>query len=90
VFNFTDPETFWLNVTNIGLGLVTLLCCLAIGKGAFDAYRVRARMTARSRTEYDDHTFALPQLGLTMADGGERIDAPKDEAAKRKNPKAKK
>jgi hypothetical protein len=23
----------------------------------------------------DDHAFATPELGVTMADGGERIDA---------------
>lgn len=90
MFNFSDPETFWLNVTNIGLGLVTLLCCLAIGKGAVDAIRVRARMTARSRAEYDDHAFMAPELGLTMADGGEPISAPRGKAARRQDPKAKK
>ena len=33
MFNFNDPNTFWLNVTNIVLGLVTLICCVAVGRG---------------------------------------------------------
>jgi hypothetical protein len=31
VFNWGDPDPFWLNVTNAALGLATLVLVLAIG-----------------------------------------------------------
>ena len=71
MLNFSDPETFWLNFTNIGLGVVTLICFLVLARGVFQA--IRARLHARVPGERDDHAFVLPDLGLTMADGGERI-----------------
>ena len=70
MFNFFDPETFWLNVTNLGLGIVTLICCLILAAGIVQEVVVRIR--ARVAVNADDHAFALPNLGLTMADGGER------------------
>jgi hypothetical protein len=64
------PDTFWLNFTNIALGLVTLLCVIAVAGGV-----VRELLHRRAlRTLADDHAFATPALGVTMADGGERID----------------
>jgi hypothetical protein len=74
MFEPTDPETFWLNVTNISLGLVTLIALGAVLIVAFReiAKRVRARVAVRSIQ--DDHAFTHADLGLTMADGGERLD----------------
>ena len=31
MFNWGDPDPFWLNVTNAALGLATLVLVLAIG-----------------------------------------------------------
>lgn len=68
-----DPETVWLNITNIALGVMTLLCVVVVGWGVvselFD--RVKAKALA---TQPDDHSFALPDLGLTMADGGKKVE----------------
>jgi hypothetical protein len=63
-------ETFWLNFVNIALGLATLLCLLAVlgGVGAEFAGWLR-----RTRATEDDHALSTPELGLTMADGGERL-----------------
>ena len=72
MFNFNDPNTFWLNVTNIVLGLVTLICCVAVGRGVYQD--VRARLRKRVSGRVDDHVFVIPELGITMADGGERLD----------------
>ncbi len=36
MFDLLDPQTFWLNVTNIGLGIATLVCCLVIVLALFD------------------------------------------------------
>ncbi len=80
MFNFNDPNTFWLNVTNIVLGLVTLICCVAVGRGVYQD--IRARLRKRVPLRLDDHAFVISELGVTMADGGERLDK---SPSKRKN-----
>lgn len=69
------PDTFWLNFTNIALGLVTLLCVLVIAGGV--ARELWHRWQLRALARADDHAFATPGLGVTMADGGERLDETK-------------
>lgn len=78
-----DPSTYWLTITNIALGLVTLICCVAVGIGvAQELAAKRKKKTALSRLDsevadlvssYDGHAFHVPTLGLTMADGGEEL-----------------
>ncbi|MGA7614993.1 MAG: hypothetical protein WBX15_07420 [Thermoanaerobaculia bacterium] len=72
-----DPETMWLNITNVVLGVVTFLCVGAVlwGIGA----EVLARLAHRAAVSrpLDDHAFAVPGLGLTMADGGKKEHQPK-------------
>ncbi len=77
MFDFSDPQTYWLNVVNIVLGLVTFACLVAVGStfGREILGRMRQRVPSYSRR--DEHTFILPDLGITMADGGERIDETK-------------
>ena len=84
----SDPNTYWLTFTNAALGVVVLICCIAVGIGVFQeiaAKRKKAsalsnRMSKPDReaaglvnSYQDGHTFHLPELGLTMADGGEEI-----------------
>jgi hypothetical protein len=64
-------DTFWLDFTNIALGLVTLVCVIAVVAGVL--YELGHRLAHRRRLA-DDHAFETPDLGVTMADGGERID----------------
>jgi len=71
MYGANGPDTFWLNFTNIALGLVTLACVLAIAAGVVRELVGRRRRHAAAA---DDHAFATPELGLTMADGGKRID----------------
>jgi hypothetical protein len=66
------PDTFWLNFTNIALGLVILACGLVIAGGV--ARELLLRWQRRAVASADDHAFATPGLGVTMADGGERVD----------------
>jgi hypothetical protein len=76
-----DPSTYWLNVTNIALGVVTLICCVAVAFGvAQELVARRKKRAAMSRLDrevadlvssYDGHAFNVPGLGITMADGGE-------------------
>ena len=67
-----ESEVFWLNVTNIGLGLATLAC---VGVAAWAVvHELLARARRRVRVRDDAHVALLPELGLTMADGGEKVD----------------
>jgi len=74
---FSSPETFWLDLTNVALGLVTLICCVVLAAGVLQEVVVRVRKRAHVPVENDDHAFALPALGLTMADGGEKVEEEK-------------
>ena len=79
-----DSETYWLNVTNIALGAIVLVCILAVALGV--VYDLIARRRAKARAsaaldrevrelvagyQLDPHVFDVPGLGPTMADGGE-------------------
>ena len=72
----TPSEVLALNVVNAALGVATVICIVAIAWGVYSEVveRLRARSTAA-----DMHAFALPELGLTMADGGEKVDEKKGE-----------
>ena len=74
MFDFSDPQTFWLNVTNLALGAVTLICCVVLGTSVVVELLARLRQHAHVPVSADDHAFVMPELGLTMADGGERED----------------
>ena len=77
-----DPSTYWLTITNVGLGVVTLICCIAVAFGVLQELAAkRKKKAALSELDHevsdlaasfgDGHAFHIPQLGLTMADGGE-------------------
>ena len=80
----SDPSTYWLTITNAILGVVVLICCVAVTIGVFQEIAAkRKKATAMSKLDrevsdlvasfQDDHTFHLPQLSVTMADGGEKL-----------------
>ncbi len=77
-------ETLWLNVTNIGLGVVTIICCLAIGIVFGKETLERAKRKTRLPSIEDDHAFVFGDLGITMADGGKVVDE-KEVVQKNKN-----
>jgi hypothetical protein len=92
--NWSDPQTLWLNIINLSLGLVTLVCIAAIGYGIMQDVRAKSRKRAAEGalqraadnvvSGLGGHAFDMPGLGLTMADGGEPLDksakAPKSTA----------
>lgn len=69
---FTYDEVFWLNVTNIVLGLATLICLVVVGYSVLKETRERFRNAAAAE-KVDDHAFLIDGLGVTMADGGEKV-----------------
>jgi hypothetical protein len=86
--------TFWLQVMNLALVAVTLLAVLvvtgAVGwelwtrreRKARAADSLDAELWAMSRA--DSHTLSVPGLGLTMADGGERVEPSEAESSEKK------
>ena len=73
--DWTDPRTFWLNVTNVVLIAVTLICVAVVAYGVMRELwaRLRHRMPIVVRDTGDVHALHMPELGLTMADGGEPL-----------------
>ena len=85
----SDPSTYWLNITNAALGLVTLICLAAVGIGIMQELAARRKKSAalsKLDTELshlvaslgDGHAFQIPSLGVTMADGGEEMKDKKE------------
>jgi hypothetical protein len=74
VMNLNDPQTVWLNLTNIGLGLITLVCLVVAGRVFFKEIGERMRAAAARTVSADDHAFHHAELGFTMADGGEKLE----------------
>ncbi len=70
----SDPKMLWLNITNIALGIVTLVCWILVGYGIVQEFRARKRKSKNTPVVSDDHAFLVPGIGITMADGGKRID----------------
>jgi len=77
--------TLWLNITNLVLGIVTLIALLvvffAVGwdllvrkvEKAPEADLRHIDADLKAILQAGSHSFSVPELGLTMADGGERI-----------------
>jgi len=86
--------TMWLNITNFGLGIVTLIALLvvffAVGwdllvrkvgrPPAVDLRNIDADLKALLQ---GSHSLSVPELGLTMADGGEPIEPSTGKSSKK-------
>ncbi|HUI78826.1 MAG TPA: hypothetical protein VLY24_12945 [Bryobacteraceae bacterium] len=81
--DWNNPQTLWLNMTNLALGVVTLLALLFVG-GAVGWEFILRRRRARELSGIDaelhtmihadsPYSLPVPGLGLTMADGGEAV-----------------
>ena len=84
--NWSDPQTYWLSVTNIVLGVVVVICFVAMLAGI--AHELISRVHHRRRIEAESdrdmrsleegRAFQVPGLGITMAAGGVKLPpAPK-------------
>lgn len=77
--------TMWLNITNFALGMVTLVALLVVFFAVGWDLLVR-KVTRPERVDLKNidadlrallqgsHSLTVPGLGLTMADGGKRIE----------------
>ncbi len=88
--------TMWLNLTNFALGIVTLIALLvvffAVGWDLVVRRFKRARLDLtnidaelQSLLHGGSHSLSVPGLGLTMADGGERIDHSESDSSQKKS-----
>jgi hypothetical protein len=84
----------WLNITNFALGIVTLIALLVVffAVGWDLLVRKVGKIPEVNLNNIDadlkallqgSHSFSVPEFGLTMADGGERIEASKDKTSKK-------
>ena len=88
---------FWLNLTNIALGVIVVLAVLLVAYGVVWELVLRhkkhaalndanAEMSAMLQDEFG-HSLAVPELGLTMADGGEHVKSTSEKPAEDKQSK---
>ena len=76
--------TFWLQMTNLAMGLIILLAVVPVFGSAVWEVTKRARKAQESKIDSElrtlfapgAHTLSDSELGLTMADGGEEITNP--------------
>ncbi len=85
--------TFWLMMTNYALALVTVIAVVLVaGAVSWDlivkkAHHVHTIESVEADWEHmlrSPHSFSVPGLGLTMADGGEKLEEPKAADAEEK------
>jgi hypothetical protein len=93
--------TFWLNMTNFALGIITLLALVVVfGAVGWDLLVLKVHNARKLRSadlnSFDEdlramlhgsHSLSVPGLGLTMADGGERVEPSKPETSDQKSRK---
>lgn len=80
--DWNNSQTLWLNLTNLGLGIAALACVAAVAWNVVrEVVEQRAKSTSVDREMKDmlsaeGHAMNLPDLGWTMADGGEPVPPP--------------
>jgi hypothetical protein len=77
LFDPSNPDAFWLDVTNAALGVFCLICLLAIAWGIARDVQLRLRQRSIHLLRSDPHAHFDPALGASMADGGEPVDQAK-------------
>jgi hypothetical protein len=88
--------TMWLNVTNFALGLVTLVALLVVFLSVgWDLLARKVKSPAHVDLRNIDadlkallqgsHSFTVPEFGLTMADGGEKVEPAKSDTTNKKS-----
>ena len=67
-----NPETLW-TLTNQCIAAVVVISGLVVSHDIVKHLQLQFQ-PRRQPVRFDDHSFFVPELGLTMADGGERTD----------------
>jgi hypothetical protein len=72
MFDWGDPEALWI-LTNWCIGAAVVVSGLVLAHDIVKELRLQVRPKEHADA-LDDHAFLVPELGMTMADGGERRD----------------
>ena len=72
-------KTFWLLATNVLLGLAVIACCVMIVWYLMRDMKRHRKEKKEESLVPPDYLNGLEDLGVTMPDGGEKIDEMKDE-----------
>jgi hypothetical protein len=68
------PDTLWLITVNILLGLAIIVCGVVIALNFAQELRDRRRRRKDIARIPKDYLSGLKDLGVTLPDGGEKID----------------
>lgn len=68
------PDTLWLITVNILLGLAIIVCSVVIAMSLLNEIRKHRRGKKEEAQVPDDYLKGLKDLGVTLSDGGEKID----------------
>ena len=72
MFDLMTPETLW-TLTNQCIAAVVVVSGFIVARDIVKHLQLQFQPKTE-RVRFDDHSFFVPELGLTMADGGERTD----------------
>ena len=82
--DWSNAETLWLNLTNLGLGLIVIACLAVVGRGVWGDLKERSKFRTRVKSVDREmegllggHILQTPELGVLMADGGEPVKGQK-------------
>ncbi len=73
MIDLLNPETLW-TLTNQCIAAVVVVSGFIVARDIVQHLQLQFQ-PRQQRVRLDDHSFFVPELGLTMADGGERTDA---------------
>jgi len=93
-----ETWVYWLNITNFVLGVVVILAALAVGYGLVWEFVLRHKKAHRPAANVDvefqkmlqeefSHSLPVPELGFTMADGGDLLNPPPQKPGEKPDPK---
>lgn len=74
MFRLLIKRTFWLTLTNFALGLAVLLTLLVLFSSMVRDLLRRLKGNRSSEYQREDDLHEQDELGIRMADGGERVD----------------
>jgi hypothetical protein len=74
MFDLGDPEKLWIAANWCVWGAAVVSGLVIVRETVL---ALRKRLDPSPKPRLDDHSFLVPQLGMTMADGGERTDGPR-------------
>lgn len=74
MISLARPDTLWLITVNILLGLAIIVCSVMIAMNLMSEIRRHRREKKEEAQVPDDYLKGLKDLGVTLPDGGEKID----------------